>query len=386
SPVYVQPPSGLSYTTRTAVYTVGTPITPNRPTSTGGAVTAYSVRPDLPAGLRLHDDTGVISGTPTAVTAAASYTVRASNATGSTTATLSITVNAGTAGVQFIPNMNQWITPLAPQGSQFQPLVTPWLVNGNPWLAGQAVSSVVSGNTLLVLTTGFNRIYYGDSIADMAFAAGGNVQLVTPGAPAAGGLPANSPSSEYVFIYDISTGTPVYKQNVMIPNSYNGIAWDPTGAAFYVSSGMGDYPWDSQGMLYSPSPPITPPQYDNVHIFTLGGADGTTWAPATLPDGPELLLGHSGGGVGLAVPSTAPALTINSSVYVQPCAAGVAVSNDGQTMAVANYYNDSITVFTGGLGNWTLLSTLTAMEPVNLQNKGELDLRPGKAASSPQPG
>ena len=55
-------------------------------------------------------------------------------------------------------------------------------------------------------------------------------------------------------------------------------------------------------------------------------------------------------------------------------------------MVVANYYNDSITVFTGGLGNWTPLSTLTAEEPGNVQNTGELDLRPGKAASSPQPG
>src|SRR5208282_2819006 len=133
-------------------------------------------------------------------------------------------------------------------------------------------------------------------------------------------------------------------------------------------------------------PPADPYQYDNVHIFTLSGA---TWAPAppTLLPGPELSLGHSGGGVGLPVPPSIPEATVvNSLVFVQPCAAGVAVSNDGRTMVVANYYNDSITVFTGGLGNWTPLSTLTAMEPVNLQNKGELDLRPGKAASSPQPG
>ena len=43
----------------------------------------------------------------------------------------------------------------------------------------------------------------------------------------------------------------------------------------------------------------------------------------------------------------------------------MAISQDGQTLVVANYYNDSITVFTGGLGNWS---------------KGtELDLRPGKS-------
>ena len=76
-------PAGLAYTAGTAVYTVGTPIPPNSPTSTGGAVTAYSVSPDLPAGLSLDDDTGIISGTPTAVTATASYTVTASNVTGS---------------------------------------------------------------------------------------------------------------------------------------------------------------------------------------------------------------------------------------------------------------------------------------------------------------
>jgi DNA-binding beta-propeller fold protein YncE len=43
----------------------------------------------------------------------------------------------------------------------------------------------------------------------------------------------------------------------------------------------------------------------------------------------------------------------------------VAISNDGQTLVVANYYNDSITVFNGGLGNWS--------------QGTELDLRPGKS-------
>jgi DNA-binding beta-propeller fold protein YncE len=374
-------PAGLAYTTGTAVYTVGTAITPNSPSSTGGVVTSYSVSPDLPAGLSLDGNTGIISGTPTAVTAKAGYTVTASNATGSTTATLTITVNAAVAGVQFIPNMNQWITPLAPQGSQFQPLVTPWLVNGNSWLAGQAVSSVVStdGNTLFVLTSGYNRTFYANSIAAMAFGAEGVVMPAIGVTTAPGGPMANSPSSEYVFIYDISTGTPIQKQAVMIPNSYNGIAFDPKQNAFYVSSGMGDYPFGSNG---SPNP--TTPQVDNVHVFTLSGK---IWAPApsTLLPGPELVLGHSGGGVGLPVANQGQ-VPINSTVYVQPCAAGVALSQDGQTMVVANYYNDSITVFTGGLGNWTPLSTLTAAEPGGLLNKGELDLRPGRAASSPQPG
>jgi DNA-binding beta-propeller fold protein YncE len=380
--VQVAAPADLTYTTPNPTYTVGTPISPNRPTSTGGAVAAYGVSPALPAGLSMDETTGIISGTPTAVAAAANYTVMATNLTGNTTVTLAITVNAAAAGVQFIPNMNQWITPLAPQGSQFQPLVTPWLVNGNPWLAGQAVSSVVSANTLLVLTSGFNRIFDAPGLSSMAFVPTSPIVELAPGqSHGATGTPADSPSSEYVFIYDISTGTPVYQQAMMIPNSYHGIAFDPSQNAFYVSSGMGDFPFGGNGYLDPGNP-----QYDNVHVFTLGS--NQTWAPApsTLSPGAELLLGHSTGGIGLEVAPSEPTPLVNSSIYVQPCAAGVAVSSDGQKLVVANYYNDSITVFTGGLGNWAPLSSLSAEEPSGLETLGELDLRPGKAASSPAPG
>jgi len=34
-------------------------------------------------------------------------------------------------------------------------------------------------------------------------------------------------------------------------------------------------------------------------------------------------------------------------------AAGIAISSDGKTLVVANYYDDTMTVFTGGLGNWS---------------------------------
>src|ERR1019366_1365462 len=59
----VQPPSALSYTTMTADYFQGTAISPNSPTSSGGAATAYSITPTLPTGLNLSTSTGVISGT-----------------------------------------------------------------------------------------------------------------------------------------------------------------------------------------------------------------------------------------------------------------------------------------------------------------------------------
>jgi len=85
-------PSGLVYTAATAAYIKGVAITPNAPSHGGGAVISYSVSPSLPAGLSLSTSTGVVSGTPTAITASASYTVTATNDGGSTTATLSLAV------------------------------------------------------------------------------------------------------------------------------------------------------------------------------------------------------------------------------------------------------------------------------------------------------
>ena len=205
------------------------------------------------------------------------------------------------ANVQALPNMGQQITPLAPLGSRFEPM-NPGLLDNPDWLAGQAVTTVVSPDhkTMLALTSGYNRVYTSNS-----------AQWYGPD------------SNEYVFIYDIATRVPLKKQVVQIPNSYSGIVFDPSGTAFYVAGG--------------PS--------DNVHIFSLGAAG--TWAEAA---GLALALGHTAGGVGIGA---------------HACAAGVAVSNDGQTLVVANYYNDSITVFNAGLGNWA---------------KGrELDLRPGKS-------
>ena len=97
-------------------------------------------------------------------------------------------------GQQDLPNMGQQITPLAPLGSRFESL-NPGLPDRPDWLAGQAVTSVVSPDhkTLLVLTSGYNRAY----------------RLGVPAPPFPWFVPD---SNEYVFIYDISTPTPVKKQ------------------------------------------------------------------------------------------------------------------------------------------------------------------------------
>jgi hypothetical protein len=86
-------PSALSYTPSTISGTVEVAISSLTPTVTG-TVDTYSVDPALPDGLSIDAGSGVISGTPTAVAASDTYTVTAANEGGSTTATVTVTVNS----------------------------------------------------------------------------------------------------------------------------------------------------------------------------------------------------------------------------------------------------------------------------------------------------
>ena len=99
----LEAPTALVYATNPATYVAGTAITPNSPTASGGVIASYAVSPSLPAGLSLDTKTGTISGTPTTVTATASYTVTGTNATGSTTASLSITVSGPSLAITTQP-------------------------------------------------------------------------------------------------------------------------------------------------------------------------------------------------------------------------------------------------------------------------------------------
>ena len=90
-------PSSLTYSTSPAVYYAGTPIANNLPSNSGGSITSYTITPQLPLGLNLDSNTGIISGTPNAsigAIPATNYTVTGANnlGTAKTTANLSITI------------------------------------------------------------------------------------------------------------------------------------------------------------------------------------------------------------------------------------------------------------------------------------------------------
>jgi DNA-binding beta-propeller fold protein YncE len=187
------------------------------------------------------------------------------------------------------------ITPTAAKGSLFQPLNPGLPAPFADFIADHAATTTTSpdGNTLLILTSGYNL--NNDSTGNQVDAA----------------------SHEYVFVYDISAHPPVQKQVLQVPNTFDGIVWNPNGTEFYVSGGVDD----------------------NVHFFHLVG---TMWSESL----PAVQLGHATGTDGL----------------VPPGAGGIAITQDGTRLVVANYENDSISIVS--------TSTRTKL--------AELDLRPGR--------
>jgi hypothetical protein len=84
-------PSALTYSSSSYTFKNNTAIATITPTVTG-TVTSCSASPVLPTGLSINNTTCAISGTPTTNQASTAYTITASNAGGSTTATFSIVV------------------------------------------------------------------------------------------------------------------------------------------------------------------------------------------------------------------------------------------------------------------------------------------------------
>ena len=195
-------------------------------------------------------------------------------------------------GAQVLPT-GLTITPWAPPGASYFPLY-PHLAEFPSFVAGQPATLAPSpdGKTLLVLTSGYNRN------------SGRNGRNVA------------SASNEYIFVFDISRDLPRQVQVLQVPNTFDGIAWNPSGTAFYASGGVDD----------------------DVHVFER--KDGG-WRESF----PPIRLGHRRGlGYG-----------------VKPMTAGLAVTPDGREVLAANFENDSVSV-------------------IDLETRhviAEVDLRPG---------
>ena len=74
--------------------TLNQAMTPNTVSPGGGAVTSWEIEPDVPSGLNFESSNGTIWGTPTVLqTSPITYTIWANNSGGSSSTTVTITIN-----------------------------------------------------------------------------------------------------------------------------------------------------------------------------------------------------------------------------------------------------------------------------------------------------
>jgi len=134
----------ISYPNSVLTFSPGTAIQPLVPTNSGGTVLNWSVRPALPPGLVFSTATGILSGTPSAVSPASHYTVTASNTGGSAAADLLITVRPPSPVITSQPASQQVAAGASAvfgvMASGTGPLSYQWLRNGAP-IAGAISAS-----------------------------------------------------------------------------------------------------------------------------------------------------------------------------------------------------------------------------------------------------
>ncbi len=190
----------------------------------------------------------------------------------------------------------QFVTPTAPLTNAVQQDLNPGLPDYPNFVAGEAVRSQLSpdGATLAIICAGQNTLNDKTGVVDVAN------------------------STQYIFLYDVSGAnktSPKLAQVIKQANAHIGLVWSPDGGTLYATGGNDDA------------------------VYAYTQSDGT-WSQAA-----KIALGHkvapaSGGTSGTA--TAAPAGGVG--LAVQPNASGLGISDDGQTLVVANNYNDSISV------------------------------------------
>ncbi len=252
----------------------------------------------------------------------------ATTAIGQAVAASGPAVYGSNGGPALLPT-GQYLTATAAPGSTYERLKTGLRPDGNAD-ADDAVSSSLSpdGKTLLVLTTGFNTAinYQTAQLEPILFPVlspitGLPSQFTNPvtGQPATGYNQA-----EFVFVYDVSHGVAKKLQQIPIPDTFEGLAWDPSGTRFFVSGGIDD----------------------RVLIFKNSNSKPVSY----VPDAPFVILNHNSND-SLPIPSYNGGLlagTVAGKAVPQlvtgAIAGGIDISKDGKTLVVANFGNASASI------------------------------------------
>jgi hypothetical protein len=225
----------ISYTPSSRITILNQAMTPMLPANTGGAVVSYSISPSLPAGLDLNTTTGVISGTPTALSPATNYVVTATNSDGSANATVNITVNPLAPALSYSPGtavfvLNQAISSISPSNTGGAPVsysISPALPAG---LAFNTSTGVISGTPTAIAP---QTTYTITATNTAGSATTPLIITVNPVVPALSYMPAT-----LIFVL----GTPISNMSPSntggAPVSYSISPALPAGLAFNTSTGV----------------------------------------------------------------------------------------------------------------------------------------------------
>ncbi|MCB1193750.1 MAG: putative Ig domain-containing protein [Leptospiraceae bacterium] len=233
--INMKAPSTLSYTTASPTFTYNVPIVANTPTFTGTLTSCVS-SPALPTGLSLDNTTCAISGTPTQIQTASSYTITASNPYGSTTFVLTITVNDAApsslsyVGNPFVFTKDATITAVNPTvtGTPVSYSVTPSLPTG---LSINTTTGQLAGTPTVLSTTATNyTITATNSGGSTTFVLTITVNDAAPSSLSYAGNP-------FVFTKD-ATITAVNPTVTGTPVSYSVTPALPTGISINTTTGQ----------------------------------------------------------------------------------------------------------------------------------------------------
>jgi DNA-binding beta-propeller fold protein YncE len=211
----------------------------------------------------------------------------------------------------------QRITPFAAPSATLLRLATGLRADGNADAGGAMAASLSpDGRTLLVLTSGYNYQYFTPSGREIRFPVreplSGKISRIT------------TDLTQWIFVYRVAgNGALQRAQQIAVPDAFEGLAWAPDGERFFVSAGIDD----------------------RIVVFRRRGN-------AFVFDPPAILLGHDSHSAapfpdydgGILARTTAGKRGRALALGFGAMAAGIAISADGRTLAVANMQNDSLSL------------------------------------------
>lgn len=234
--ITVNPPAPvISYTGSPFVYNTGTAISSLTPNNSGGAATSWSISPGLPTGLSFSTTTGVISGTPTAISAQTTYTITATNAGGTGSTTIKITVNPPAPVISYSPSTNVYVeltaipslTPTNTGGAATSWSISPGLPLG---LSFNTSTGVISGTPLIVSLMTAYTITATNAGGSSSTTVNLEIDLLGPT------IVYTPNNNTYTVAQAITTWTPTVLTGT--PTSYSISPGLPAGLSFNTSNGV----------------------------------------------------------------------------------------------------------------------------------------------------